>query len=191
MSLDTPVFTKVLPELKQHPLFSGHHSVAIMTGENPMVHPALEGGNGALKQLLKEQDLPYEETDGLYGLPEKSLIIHGPTTDQAFHLGRALGQESVVFSHKGQHSLLFTHGPNAGKYHPAHPQYSFDPQTPFPDNWTHLPGHGYLRLYFDSNRLLPAALSPGAMGPAPMIRKALAKAIRDGIELATKSDGGK
>lgn len=184
MAADIPVFTKVHPQLADHPLFSGKHSVGIMAGENPMVHPAIEGGNKALHQLLDEQGLQHQDTAGHYHEPEKSTIIYSPTRDQMFHLGRALGQESVVFSHKGKHELLFTHGPKAGSYHPAHPQYSFDPQTPFPDHWTHLPGKGYIRLYFDQDRLLPAALKPGAMGPAPTIKKALAKAIRAGIELA-------
>jgi hypothetical protein len=183
MSDNVPVFKTVLPELQDHPMFSGRHTVGIMAGGNPMVAPAISGGDHALRQLLKEQGLHHEEIDGHYSEPEHSFMVHNPTRDQMYHLGKALGQESVIFSDRGKHELLYTNGPNDKMARPAHQQYSFSPDHPFPDNWTHIPGKGYLRLYFDSENLKPAPLK-SSVSIVP-IKKALAAALKSALPVSS------
>lgn len=151
---DIPLYdTKAPPqEVADHPLFAGKPT-GIMAAGKPLVAPQVSGEADALRGMLKQQGLNYEETDGSYGGYEPSFIVHGPTRAQMYGLGKALGQESVVFSSGGNHELLYTNGPNDGKSHPAHPRFGFHPTTPPPDYYTKLPGRGYFRLYFDDSKL--------------------------------------
>ena len=66
-------------------------------------------------RTLKGMGLKHQETQGRYGDPERSVLIYSPSEDQMKKLGKMFGQESVVFSHAGQHRLLYTNGPDEGK----------------------------------------------------------------------------
>lgn len=79
MQPDIPVYDKPLPELQDHPLFSGQYPVGLMAGESPLTTPQVRGGDDSLRKLLKQQGLKFEETEGRYGQPENSFIVHGPT----------------------------------------------------------------------------------------------------------------
>lgn len=192
MAHDLPLYTQPLPELQDHPLFSGATSVGIMSPDNPVA--AGVGGADALRGLLKQQGLKWEETTGSYGAPERSFVVYGPTREHMYHLGKALGQEAVVFSHRGQHELLYTNGRHDGHFHPAHPAYGFHPKDAPPDYYTVLPGRGYLRLHFDSEKLHRAALrAPAEAALATpqaqpvsrqMALQGLARALRDAVTLA-------
>ena len=197
MAHDLSLFSKPPKELEDHPLFSKKHTVGVVTAENPMVAPAVPGGNNALKDLLTRWKLPHEEVKGHYGGPEKSFIVQGPTREQMFHLGRMFGQEAVIYGHHGLHEMLFSHGPKAGNLHPGHGVFGFHPTEAPPDYYTELPGKGYVRLHFDQDQLVPAPLKPAPyLGPVPGVqqetqpvetaRQAVAKALRKAVEMATK-----
>lgn len=141
------------PEVIDHPLFSGANSVGIMTADAPRFPSTETGGELGLKQHLDNLGLKHETTHGSYGAPESSFIIHNPTREQMFHLGHSHGQEAVVYSQNGKHELLFTHGPNQGKFHPALPSMTHSNEKP-DDYYTHLPGKGYIGLHFNQDKLL-------------------------------------
>ncbi len=193
---DAPILHKPVPELADHPLFAGKTTVGLMSGDNPLFPEGATGsGHAQLGQHLASMGLQAEDTRGSYGAPEKSYIIHAPTREQMYGLGKAFGQESVVFSSGGHHELLYTNGPHDGKFHPSFPQYSFHAKEPFPDYYTVLPGRGYLRLYFDQDRLETAPLKPAQPAPAlaqparPPSRGDIAKALAKALTAALARSG--
>jgi hypothetical protein len=146
---------------QEHPLFSGAQSVGMISGENPRF-PAQASGHEAMGEALKQMGVKAEPRDGRYGSPEKSWMLYGPTREQMYQLGKQFGQESVVFSPQGndakRHELLYTNGPNAGRFHPAldHEFFGKEPE----DYYTHMPElGGYLRLNFDFDTLHPTNLN--------------------------------
>lgn len=67
--------------------------------------------------LLQRKGYKAEEMDGMYGKPEKSIIVHNPSHLAARHLldlSKDLGQESSIFSNGYDHELHFHGGKNAG-----------------------------------------------------------------------------
>ncbi len=140
------LYSVVPPQVADHPLFNPGHTVGIMTAESPKF-PTQPGGNEALKADLHGLGLHHEPTHGSYGAPENSFIVHNPTREHMYMLGRKYGQEAVVYSQDGKHELLYTHGPNAGKHQLSKPQMHFS-QTQPKDFYTHLPGKGYVTLHF-------------------------------------------
>jgi hypothetical protein len=140
------------PEVIDHPLFSGANSVGIMTADAPRFPASENGGELGLKRHLTNLGLKHESTHGSYGGPESSFIIHNPTREQMYHLGHAHGQEAVVYSQNGKHELLYTAGPNQGKFHPALPTMDYSKEKP-DDYFTHLPGKGYIGLHFNMDQL--------------------------------------
>lgn len=146
--------------LQEHPLFSGSTSVGMISGENPRF-PATSSGHEAMGEALRNLGLKTEERHGRYGTPEKSWMVYGPTREQMYALGKQFGQESVVYSSGGKHELLYSNGPNAGKFHPGidHNWFQQEPE----DYYTHMPEHGgYLRLNFDWNTLNDSPLVQSA-----------------------------
>lgn len=139
-------------ELIDHPLFSGANSIGIITADSPKFPPTELNGEVGLKQHLDVMKLKHEPTHGKYGQPQNSFIVHSPTREQMYQLGKKFGQEGVVYSQNGKHELLFTNGPNQGKFHPAHQLIGHSKDQP-DDNFTHLPGKGYISLHFNSDRL--------------------------------------
>jgi len=149
---DIPIYNKPLPHLASHPIFSG--SVAILTGENPK-YPST-GDNNTLQQELKYHGYQFEPVKGQYGgTPENSFLVKNPDPKFIANLGKKYGQESILIGNNGKHNLLYTNGPNEGKYHPGTGEYGFHPTQKPEDNWTHFPGVGYLRLGFDFDSLHP------------------------------------
>lgn len=127
-----------------------HSAVVDATHENLVGH-------------LRALGLHFEETHGRYEQPERSVIVHGPTRDQMFQLGKRFGQDSVVFSNGGRHELLYTNGAHEGKSRlvsPGSPAMEHFPEPP-PDYYTHLPGRGYFRINFDWGQ------DPQHQGPVP------------------------
>jgi hypothetical protein len=144
----------------EHPLFTGKTTVGMISGENPKF-PAQASGHEAMGQAIQQMGLKAEPRAGRYGSPEKSWMVYGPTREQMFQLGQQFGQESVVYSQGGKHELLYSNGPNTGRFHPAldHEWFQSEPE----DYYTHMPElGGYLRLNFDWNTLHDTNLHPNA-----------------------------
>jgi hypothetical protein len=141
-------------------LFHQHATIGFMSGESPRFpdRNTLEG-HETLGRYMDMKGMKYMSTRGRYGAPERSYIVLSPTLEQMKHLGQKFGQESVVFS-KGpsDHKIVYTNGEHVGKYTPFKGAYeTFDTE---PDNdFTYIPGYGFLRLHFDWNQK-PLALDP-------------------------------
>lgn len=137
----------------------------MITGDAPRFKPQVQGGNAALKQHLDQAGLRYEETRGHYGGPEKSLLVYGPSRDQMQQLGKAFGQEAVIYNEGPKRQFIYTAGPNEGQYHqglPNHDEHWEAEQGPPDDYWTEIPGHGFLRLNFDE-KMQPLGGVPQAL----------------------------
>lgn len=157
MNEQDPTSEPVPAHVQKHPMFGqGGQSIGIMSGENPM-YAANVQGHEQLKAHLKNLNLPFEETEGHYGAPEKSVIVHNPTREQMFELGKNFGQESVIFGHGGRHEMMYTNGAKQGKFHPSLPKIDFFSQPP-PDYYTRLPNGGFVRMYFNDDQLLDSPL---------------------------------
>jgi hypothetical protein len=123
------LYSVVPPQIADHPLFNSGHTVGIMTAESPRF-PTQPGGNEALSTDLHGLGLHHEPTHGSYGAPENSFIVHNPTREHMYMLGRKYGQKAVVYSQDGKHELLYTNGPNAGKHHESKPSMHYSQTQP-------------------------------------------------------------
>lgn len=153
----------------KHPIFTGY-TFGLMSGEKPIFQPQVQGGHEALGQVLRNMGLRFDETQGKYKEPERSYIVYNPTVKQMQHLGKMFGQESIVHSQNGQHKLIFTNGPNEGKYHPHDQGNAIEHfETPPPDYYTAIPYHGYARINFDFNKLHDLEpIKQGSVAPGPI-----------------------
>lgn len=167
----------------EHPLFNFAEPVGLMSGDNPLYPAQAQGGQDALKRDLDSMGVRYNETEGHYGAPERSMIIYGLPKEQLQALGRKYGQEAVIHNQDGQREFIYTNGPNAGTYHPGLPTYDrwSEEEGPPEDYYTKVPGTGYVRLYFDfddrrSVQADAAAPMPGPVSqpPAPATKHEIA-----------------
>lgn len=151
-------FAPPIDAIREHPLFTGARSVGMISGQAPRYGAQIPGEHEGLKAHLESLKLPYEETTGKYGgVPERSIIVHGPTREQLYHLGKKFGQESVLYSEGGKHEILYTNGPNDTRHHKSNGTHEFSPTEPA-DNYTFVPSHkGYLSLGFDWDQTHPTA----------------------------------
>jgi len=139
-----------------HPLLSGG-TVGIMSADRP-TYASLDPAHGheTLGKMLRRHGLQFEETHGRYQEPERSYIIHNIQPNLLRWFGKLFGQESVVHSQNGQHRLLYVNGPRDGQYHPQTLDKPVEVFDQHPDDfYTAVPGHGYVRINFDWNRLHP------------------------------------
>lgn len=134
-------------ELADHPISHGRTTVGMMTAESPRFPTQESSGNHGLERDLHKMQLQYEPTKGSYGGPENSYLIYGPTREQLYRLSHKYGQESFIYSAGGKHELIYSNGPNQGKFHKSLPLVRFSKQPP-DDYYTHLPGRGYVTLHF-------------------------------------------
>jgi hypothetical protein len=126
----------------------------MITAEAPRF-PSAPGGNAALKRDLEQLGLQHVETEGRYGAPENSFIVHGPTREQMFALGKKYGQEAVIHSQGGNHEFIYTGGPHEGGSHPSTGTYDAwnEGDTLPEDYYTKVPGHGAIRFHFDFDKI--------------------------------------
>lgn len=160
---------QVPPAEAEHPIFNGSVPFGMLTAENP-VFPSAPGGNEALKNDLDSLGLKYEQTEGRYNLPERSFIVHGPTLEQVYGLGKKYGQEAVIHSEGGQHKFIFTNGPKDAQYHPGTGTYDYwhEGQELPEDYYTKIPGQGAIRLHFDFDHVDALRMNaPAPMAAAP------------------------
>jgi hypothetical protein len=69
--------------------------------------------------LLKRKGYDVEEVEGMYGKPEKSILVHNPSKLAVKHLldlSKDLGQESSIYSDGYNHEMHYHGGENAGKH---------------------------------------------------------------------------
>lgn len=133
-----------------HPVLSGG-TFGLMSGEKPFFPAQIEANHENLVKTLTSMGLKHEQTHGRYGDPERSVIIHNPREDQMKTLGKLFGQESVIHSSGGKHRLIYTNGPDEGKFRgtvPAQVPHEWF-ENPPEDYYTHLPGNGHFRINFD------------------------------------------
>ncbi len=135
-----------------HPVLT-HGMYGIMSGDNPQARPTVPGGHHALIGAVNNLHLPFEEVQGHYGQPERSLLIHNVSEAQLKQLGKDFGQESVIHSVGGNHRLHYVNGPRAGHYQEGRGMEMFS--KPPEDFYTELPGHGYFRLHFQQKAAHP------------------------------------
>lgn len=107
--LSNPLVSKAESEAPGHPAISGGH-VGIVTAENPMTSHG-RGGNKELEQDLTNQGLRFEPIKGIWDQLENSYIVHGPSSEQMYKLGKRYGQRAVLYSNGGNNYLIFTNGP--------------------------------------------------------------------------------
>ena len=106
-------------------LFS--NNFAIMTAENPMHPVSMQGGNAALEKELTSKGFKFHKIKGKYGgNPENSYLIENPDHRAIIELGKKFGQDSVIVSKNGQHKMVYTNGPDAGKHHLGNSIETFD-----------------------------------------------------------------
>jgi len=184
------LYSTTPPEVADHPLFS-KGTVGIVTAEKPQF-PTAAGGNASLSAEMQAMGLHHEPTHGSYGERVAAFLVHNPTREQMFRLGRKFGQESVVYSQDGRHEMLYTHGPNAGKAHGGLPQVHFSPNQPR-DYYTHLPGRGYVTLHFTdelhdtpARGTMPMEMQTEMQGGTPLtkseMRQILANVLRSWVQ---------
>lgn len=181
-----------------HPVLNGG-TFGMMSGEKPFYPAKVEATHENLVKVLKGMGLKHEQTNGRYGEPERSVIIHNPREDQMQTLGKLFGQESVVHSSGGKHKLIYTNGAHEGQHRttvPAQPPHQFFSEPP-EDYYTHLPNTGYYRINFDFDqkpqgtnmnhgtltKALPAGakLEPGGDSPANKQAAAEHAVMTDGL----------
>jgi transposase-like protein len=169
-------YKEILPQLAGHPLFTGH--TALITAENPRGQSA--GTNEDLKRDLDERGYKHQPVQGQYGgAKENSFLVHNPDPKVMVDLGKKYGQDSILLSDNGKHKILFTTGPNAGKYHAGTGTYGYHATQQPQDNFTKLPEGGFVRLDFDWDHLHPFENNMATNQKAPETT---------GSEFATRKD---
>ena len=184
---------KASAEASQHPLLTGAYPMGVVTAESPAFPVKTDGGMVSMAQELQNQGLKFEPTEGRFGQPENSYIVHNPTRQQMFDLGNRYGQEAVVYSESGgKHELMHTNGANIGRSHPAVGVESYD-ETPS-DYFLKLPASDKaVRLKFDQDRLQDTPLRPlvAAMPAyAPPQQPVTKSMVLDTLQSLRKSLGG-
>ncbi len=200
-----------MADLSTHRMFAPGSSFGIMSGDKPRyAGESAHLGHEGLKATLQQLGLQHDEVQGDYDGPERSVVVYNPTREQVFALGRAFGQESVVWGHnahggKQPHAeLLYTNGPKAGTAHvpaPGMPPLVEHFASQPPQNYyTQVPGGpGYFRLNFDFDHTVPVPLSvgtrhPQALPPAAVPRPDLGKSegadvLAEGVHAYPWHDG--
>lgn len=161
----------VVPVSEQkHKAFAHQHPVGMMSAENPYIQGGNKGGHNELVGVLSQAGMPHMHTHGKYNIEEPSVLVDKPTREQMFELGHHFGQESVIYGENGKHEMIFTHGPNAGKWVESIPEKAQVFKEPPQDYYTHIPDLGYLRLAFDNTKLHEPKLTGAAAEKAAKVR---------------------
>lgn len=93
----------------------------IFSVENPLYpeNKRYNMSHADVMDLLQRKGYKAETMQGMYGKPEKSILVHNPSklaTRHLLDLSRDLGEESSIYSDGYNHELHFHGGPNAGKH---------------------------------------------------------------------------
>jgi hypothetical protein len=132
--------------LRGHPLFYGQ--AAIVTPDNP-AFPGPKQGHEQFVADLKKLGLKHDLTVGTYGgQRNKSYIIHNATPEQAMGLAKDYGQESFIHCASGVPKMIYSSPDKEGTTIESNGIYCFDRKKHDGDNYTIVPGRGYLRFGF-------------------------------------------
>ncbi len=94
-------------------------SFVMMSGEAPrFAHK--KTGHEDLKSELTSHGLNFEETQGMYDKPERSVIVHDMPLHLARHMAKRFGQESFIFGDGvSKPALVYANGDHADHFHPG------------------------------------------------------------------------
>lgn len=119
------IFDKLKPYAESANLYRLEESVrqalprdfTVITAEKPLFESTIKGGNTELENLLKQGKYDYKPALGKYsGEVQPSFLVKDLSSEEAMALGEKFGQESVYVTEGNKQRLLFTNGPNKGKY---------------------------------------------------------------------------
>lgn len=110
------------PEASEHPALVEKDGMpvarfGVVTADAPK-YPSV-GKNPELEAELKARGHNYEPVVGRYDnpeVPEHGFLIHGISPEEIADLGHRYGQESVIHTDGGRNKLIYTNGPEAGKF---------------------------------------------------------------------------
>ena len=93
----------------------------IFSAENPFYPENMRYNmsHADVMDLLQRKGYKVEEMQGVYGKPEKSILVHNPSKLAVRHLldlSKELGQESSIYSDGYNHEFHYHGGENAGKH---------------------------------------------------------------------------
>lgn len=93
----------------------------IFSAENPFYPENMRYNmkHSDVMDLLQRKGYKVEELAGVYGKPEKSILVHNPSNLAVRHLmdlSKDLGQESSIYSNGYDHEFHYHGGENAGKH---------------------------------------------------------------------------
>lgn len=95
-----------------------HDEHVIFTPENPM-HPSVHGQNPSIEEVtkfLRGQGENAEIINGHYGKPERSILVNSPkNTKGLMSMAQSFGQDSLIHSKGGNHTMHFLNGSTAGQ----------------------------------------------------------------------------
>ena len=196
--MNFPEYNETLPELQDHPIFSGSQSVGMISGDAPKWLKKLppnkqefiqKYGHSMLGRDLQNMGLRHEATEGRYGAPERSYIVYGPTKEQMIALGNKYGQDSVLHMQAGHKTakmhytdLAEDESGNSLKGHhvPSLGTYAYHATEQPEDYYTKIPSKGYLRLNlnFDNPPVKEGQITKAEVKAKLLM--ALKKAIEEG-----------
>lgn len=117
---EPPADLKKDEDLKRlHPALAGGRPFVLMSGENPR-YKAKNSGHEILKADMQAQQKPFEEVEGMYDTPERSLLIYNMGLEEARAAAKKYGQESFMYSDGTRPpAMVFANGAHADHWHPG------------------------------------------------------------------------
>lgn len=100
-----------------HPAQTPH---ILFSAENALHTPKVKMSHDQVLNALRRRGINFEEVQGKYGEPERSIMVLNPTQKQRVFVqntAQKLGQDSVIHSDGKDHVYMYLNGEKAGKYH--------------------------------------------------------------------------
>lgn len=121
ISLDKKERSEILTDLYKSEVSTLKKPHFIFSAQSPMYpeNQRLNMSHADVMGLLQRKGYKVEEMQGMYGKPEKSILVHNPSKVAVRHLldlSKELGQESSIYSDSYNHEFHFHGGENAGKH---------------------------------------------------------------------------
>ena len=100
-----------------HPAQTPH---TLFSAENALHTPKVKMSHDQVLNALRKRGINFEEVQGKYGKPERSIMVLNPTKKQRIFVqntAQKLGQDSVIHSDGKDHIYMYVNGEKTGKYH--------------------------------------------------------------------------